>query len=341
MKKAIYFLFCTFICKTTQAQPVIHDMLNYTVGMTIKYNNCDVLSVQPGAAGANVNWMFTNLQVTDTIIDEIVNPGSTTFFTAFPLAAFAIKHKNASYDFIKRNIFTGHVDNQLLGSGDSVSGMMVQYPNPVFRSSTPFHYQDSIWDEYTVMYGNTTGAGTAIVQADAYGTLILPGAVYTNVLRVKTTYQELDTITSGPAFIVISLFGLKYEWYDDLHKSPLMTWDSTSVTSAGGNSENLVVSYLKHETTTTDIFDPKHTGLSVSGRLHNNELVLNGDFAQPSIYIVTLFSRDGKVAYSARAAAVSNTRWVARIEKDLPEGVYIVNISDNMGRSSAIKLVND
>lgn len=257
---------------------------------------------------------------------------------------FAIKSydgivRHPTYNFIKRNIFTGHVDKQLLGIADSFNNITVTYPDNVLRLRTPFTYLDSTGDDYTVNYGNVSGAGHAAIKADGYGSLQLPGASYSNVLRIRTTYDEMDTTVAGPAFFVTHLQGFKYEWYDDLHRSPLLTWDSTSVTSQGGSSENKSVFYLASENTT----GITHVGgqtLQLIASFHHNLLNVNGHFIKGREYFVQLYDISGKYIFSVAFVATSNN-WETAIDNALSECLYVLSIKDQQGNMGVAKLHGD
>jgi hypothetical protein len=320
-----------------KAQPVLTNMLNYTIGTVIDERNCNSAGIQPGIAGPGVTWNFSNLPGTDTLTSKIMNPASTPNGSMFPLATYAIKSEDGSYSYIKRNYFTSSTVSVILGVADSTSGMTFSYSDPITLSSVPFTYGDSLTDNYIMSMPNASGAGDVIIKADGYGTLQLPNFTYSNVLRIKSVYHEMDTIYAGPAYITTDIKGLKYEWYDNLHFSPLMTWDSTSIVTTAGNSTQKSVTYFINEKVLG--IDDLSENISFSANLNGDQLNIFGELRTDKKYKLQLFGLDGRLLHESLLKATGK-HTQTKISQVFPPGIYILKIQDNGGAAGIVRVLN-
>ncbi len=149
----------------------------------------------PTAGGANQTWNYSNLKdsvgatETFTYTSPAGLPGASNFPNA-TLATFAASSYSYQYYLSNSSVFA------FLGSSGktslNITKFTPQYTNLVY----PFTFNSTYTDSSTltndslpptidIKYVNT-------FKADAYGTLILPKATYTNVLRVKLTLHLIQ-----------------------------------------------------------------------------------------------------------------------------------------------------
>lgn len=75
---------------------------------------------------------------------------------------------------------------------------------------------------------------TRTSTVDAWGTIITPYDTFTNVIRVKSAIQHVDTLFQDSLTLPINVTQVEYSWYDTLYKLPVMVatgivTDSTEV----------------------------------------------------------------------------------------------------------------
>lgn len=175
------------VCATyLQAQPVISNAEDFSIGTVLKFQQCEPGGVLPGNAGADQIWDFSDLSsLPDTTIETMVSPGSTPSGNDFPEANLTESYSDGRYVYVDKQTN----GNYLVGFADPAAGLTIHYPNAMQFAVRPITFETNITDEFTISYSvnslNFVGAGTVNILADGYGTLILPNATYENVLRLK------------------------------------------------------------------------------------------------------------------------------------------------------------
>lgn len=171
-----------------------------------------------GPGGANVTWNyassgFSATQWTYTAQTAASTPQAASY-PAATMALFADMTSGFSghfyFDF--NSGFTEHGE----WITDGVSGYPDTYSDPITYFTTPLTTTSSGSDTYASVtgiggMGELFASGTHTWTVDGYGTLVLPNATYTDVLRVHGVQNEVNTIViSG---IEIDLEVLREEWW--------------------------------------------------------------------------------------------------------------------------------
>lgn len=145
--------------------------------------------VASGEAGANVTWDFTNLGIDSTETVQLVDPASTPFAAQFAGATVA-ETSGDGYEY-----FTATA-NGVQRAGEAFDGQPVIYTDLGQYLSFPCTMGSTWTDEAAATYtaeGFTVNRSTTITgEADAYGTLLLPGGITAEVLRVHWQSSQLD-----------------------------------------------------------------------------------------------------------------------------------------------------
>jgi len=170
--------------------------------------------IDPGAAGAEVIWDFSVLPAATENSGTFFDAASSAYGEFYPLANFAsCSGDNCSYIFSEESGFS---DCGFHGIDWSIvmddTKRIIQYP---------CNYGDTFTDAYhglftgTLFYDRT---GTVTVEADAWGTLIMPWGTVNNVLRVRTQESHYDDEEE---------FGIyhsdSYAWYSPTTYSVILT----------------------------------------------------------------------------------------------------------------------
>ncbi|MCE3227110.1 MAG: hypothetical protein K0S32_1661, partial [Bacteroidetes bacterium] len=189
----------------------------------LKFINCNTVSVNEGNAGANQTWNFSNLiSSNDTITEWMVLPSTVPNASLYPSSNLVEKYSDGRYVFIDKTT------TQNLLVGYSETNLDIKYPDPVLSAQRPVTFGSIFTDTFTSNFVansyNFSGGGTVTINADAYGTLILPNGTYSNVLRISTTQIQVDTLIQ---FAITSTTTIKITtWFDANHNSALLKIDS-------------------------------------------------------------------------------------------------------------------
>jgi hypothetical protein len=171
---------------------------------------------EAGPGGNNVTWNFANPGFSSTQWTyTAMNAASAPMATDFPAATMALFAEldqdftlHAFFDF--NGGFTDHGEHV----SDGVDGISSVNTDPMTFFTTPLTTASIGSDTY----GSTedfvgfpaTLVGTHNWTVDGYGTLILPNATYTNVLRIHAQQVETLTVDLGAPFELVTS---REEWW--------------------------------------------------------------------------------------------------------------------------------
>lgn len=188
--KKFRFLFALFTLKIA-AQTVITaaDITDFNEIRT--HFSATSVTINSGAAGANVIWDFSSLPFVSsfpiqfqsvTTAPFASNVTNSNYFTLLHLDQFSYYNLSADkYEYL----------------ASSHNTTLQLFPNPETMLSFPFSFNSSFTDTYQTT--PTSPTTTKFVIYDGYGTVITPFNIYTNCVRLKTTYSNSSTVF--------------YEWY--------------------------------------------------------------------------------------------------------------------------------
>jgi hypothetical protein len=208
------------------AQPTIKNAQDFTAGTIIKYQPCETEGVKPGETGAGQTWDFSNLKKSGPITTEkIILPGKTAYADTFPGANLVEKYSNGPLVFMDKEADA----NNMVGYADTKSGFLMSYPNPMQFAVRPLAFEMKDEDAFTTAFTTSgydfEGTGTSTIDADGYGTLILPDKTYKDVLRVKVTQEQTDILKKYKS--ASERKTVTYVWFDKEHRSALLKISTT------------------------------------------------------------------------------------------------------------------
>ena len=216
MKTSFTFLLCLlFATVGLLAQPTLTREANFAqADDQFERVSSVTLITDAGPTGANVTWNFSNLQPATTFLSGVFQDAAGTPNAAnFPTANLA--EVFSTTDIFYYNTSTEKVELAGFTSG----GTVISYTNPQTLMEYPFTYGDSFTDNAERVYAAYTGTITTVVEADGYGTLVLPSGVFPNILRVKSIISVTDMSAAGTFSINDEL----YEWYSQNHRQPIFS----------------------------------------------------------------------------------------------------------------------
>ena len=182
------------------------------VGLNYQLTQFDASDVAAGNAGAAVSWDFSTL-ASDTVINgEILLPATTPYADSFTLSNLCF-HVGDDYFYYLVNEFefnnSGFFSDGILFLGDG--------EDPQRLMDFPVNYGDVLDDPFTSRYQflgqSYRRKGESRAEADAYGSLQLPGSSYNQVMRVKLeeTFVDSSNLFGFPLEESYDTEG--YSWY--------------------------------------------------------------------------------------------------------------------------------
>ncbi len=219
--KQLFTIFVAILTTITcYSQPSLTSALLPEPNDFFIFQPSDTGLVSPGAAGANQSWDFSGLSVHyNPQSTQYWNPTATSYGGDFPSATVAKEDLSIQGEYIFME--NSATELKILGNASAQRSLVYTDQHTLF--TFPFTYNSSITDNFagTVTYMSLTlnRAGNTSISGDGYGTLILPNNTFTNILRVKTVEHYTDEYVGQ---LVRTFDIIKHEWYDGIHKMPLL-----------------------------------------------------------------------------------------------------------------------
>jgi hypothetical protein len=231
MKKTL--LFCGLLSTTliTAQTLTVNDTIS--AGAFLNYYAADTSASEFSATtGSGVTWDYNNLAYLDAAntvahLDSVIsmNDASSTNQGYYPNATY-----QELFDTGIQTFFTNTPDSVITygfifndGSTDNV----IQYNNdPLTSAKFPMamgvSYTDAVDGQATANGVTAAMSGSATINADGVGTLLLAGNTYNNVIRVKTVENISGTV---PLVGVVTIERTSYMYYEtSLSKLPIFIY---------------------------------------------------------------------------------------------------------------------
>jgi hypothetical protein len=239
MFKIIYVILLLFALSLF-AQPTMNQGNMPQIGTKAEFIFYESENVEPGPAGANQTWDFSNIvksaDQSGATSPEFVAVSEAFQKDDFPDATLAEKSDTA-YTFYKIE------NNQLirLGTGYDVGAEILT--DAQLQYQIPFSYGDSYTDDFAgtnfIAEFESDRSGTITTEADAYGTIKVGEKTYDNALRLKTYIEITDIVEMEfqgfPVTATITTELTSYSWVLEGQYYPVFSMtDGVAITEAGG-----------------------------------------------------------------------------------------------------------
>lgn len=216
MKKMYILILLGFFTFTLQAQFLMksntHMLRQGDEHYFIIANN-----VGPGVGGEDITWDFRALSNKSNLTSYMYSAYTTEKSMEIPEANAVLEEFG--------NMFYFKVSEGMIEQYGTVTpnNTVTKYAKPFVKMVFPFNYGDTYSGDFsgTIEGENNYLAnfnGTYSLEADAYGTLILPGdIVYKNVIRIKTVKEQCYNNQACNCQLI------SYKWYSEDIRYPLLT----------------------------------------------------------------------------------------------------------------------
>lgn len=340
MKSGITLLITVSILSfCASAQPVLTSNTNPTIGYTVQLASADTTGINEGLGGNNQIWDFSSLTKVGNTFSYNYTAASATLYSAkYPNATIAFTNQTAQGISGYSYISTSSSAYEMWGT--ATGDLKLVYTNSQILLQLPFTSTSSFDDYFegtgTNLMGVTTTyrKGNMYVEADGFGTLLLPGKTFTNVLRVKLVQDFVDsTIISGNAYLYKYTI-TTYSFMHDDYRQQLLNISYTQVKSPFTGNTTLTKSV---------IYYPGNSVSAIEELIKNNVSVYpnpaDGQFtitvpagaenAAVEIMDITGKTIVGYPVTQSQAVISSN---------GLPTGIYTVRVTYNSSVMSVQKI---
>jgi hypothetical protein len=280
-------------------------------------------SLSFGSGGANQVWDYSGIADTgNSITEAVINPASTPYASSYPgtnIALTTVGSGDTSYAY--EEVTASKLT--FLGNYINVAGF-VYYTTPRVQFQYPLSYGDSYANAFAGYSTNgDTISGIDSFTADGYGTLKLPTATYTNVLRMKYV-QHYHSVNSGFGYYE-DIYQAEYSYYIPGYHTYLFDIEYTANTINGPTYTATTAQYAKN--ITTGISDIKNDALlslypnPAQGvfTIHTDESLIGADMS-----VVNL---PGEEVLTQKLTGT--TEYIDL--HDVMKGMYMVNIKNDKG----------
>jgi hypothetical protein len=201
MKKIYSTLSVLGLASLSMAQPIMQASdLNPNIGDV--YNTNITAWIPEGNWGNNVTWDLSGMVVTNTS-SMTVNAGSPTY----PMANHTMVDGSGSISYQENGSTGQYVHAQNAG------GTVITFQDPMKTMSFPLDENVYETDNFSATFTSGgfpfTRAGSNLIFADAWGTLITPEGTFTDVWRVRLDQDYTDTYAGGTIDYEVQV----YAWY--------------------------------------------------------------------------------------------------------------------------------
>jgi len=181
------------------SQPVLNYNSSHSIGTT------SILHITGGSTtalqqtGAAVTWNLSTNTVTPSGTYDIVNPSTTPFAAAYPTAnvcfAQTVTGQGTSYTYLIDSVNSLH--SLATGIGGATPTIWTLYDKIL---KFPFNYTNS----FSSVRQSSTGSAEPFIRTyDSYGTLIINGKTYNNVVRVYKNTGNAVWFTTSPVWFPV------------------------------------------------------------------------------------------------------------------------------------------
>jgi PKD repeat protein len=238
MRKSILFLSLSFIAFSTQAQIQITSAAMPAAGDTVRFSSASPIGLNLNLAkkGASQSWDYSNLVSTGQDISQYVSANKTPYLFYF---FNQIGQKTADSfgvgQFSFRNIYSFYSKSSTVfkaeGLGYEFSSIPLasNYTDEDEIYQFPLAYGDSDVTTFRFKFSIPGQNFFSVVQkgkrtniVDGWGSIKTPYKTYTDVLRVKTIVDEIDSIVSTFGGTAFPRKQVVYKWLSADEKIPVL-----------------------------------------------------------------------------------------------------------------------
>jgi len=284
-------------------------------------------NVEEGSSGQDVIWDFTSLEASGkNLTSHMLGNDVTEKTKSIPKSNFVLEEFGNHFIF---NV----ADDRMEQYGTIACNTVTTYDQPFVKLKFPFEFGEKISGTYSGVQesGNfkTPIHGWYFIEADAFGTLLLPGNVEVdNVLRVKQT-RTIENINGS------DIYELTYRWYAEQVRYPVLVItkyvypEQTSLVQTA-----MYANVGTEKKSATDVAAIESiSGLNIFPNPYEDKLTISYYLNQPAKVKIELYDVSGKlfrtVLNPVEQESGSKSIVLEGSETGLMPGLFYVRVSVN------------
>lgn len=332
MKKTLLIV-CIMFSGMMFSQPVITNSVVQQIGnsSTFRLYNAEIISAGP--SGANVTWDFSGINYTESRVFDYKDPSTMPGASTFPTANLGLdQNGDPQFYFIASS-------QDLVQIGGKISTLTEDYSSDTkMILSFPITYGNVINDTFegtaqlaTIL---ASRSGTSVIEADGYGTLILPYATFNDALRVRTVSVYEDELLGN---VVNSGVDTAYAWYVEGVKDYVFTHTRVTSNTFGDVSYG---AYLDTMYVGINNLSNQDLKFGVSPNPASDELHISYHSRSGESLKIELFDLSGKLLKSEEMLAIKGDNRYVLIVSDLENGFYTLRVNSENKNGLQKVLIN-
>jgi len=226
MKNLFTILSGIILSSIAYSQPVIGTSWLPVNGSKVAQVRADSVGITEGNAGINQTWDFSGLKALDTVVSRstYILPDGIPIkfkqkFSEANLATFLETQGDSVYNFYQATandfISLGYCYSQ----GANLTTF--KYDNPLTDMHVPTTFNTTFSDSFSLtnieMSYQEYYRGFVYTNADAYGTLIMQGKTFTDVIRTSGIMTVTDSVNYSGTDYVTNTRNIVYRWFSASH----------------------------------------------------------------------------------------------------------------------------
>lgn len=290
-------------------------------------------NVDEGPVGGSQTWDYSKIetqsQLTSYMYDASITPNSIDI----PNANTVLEEFGTKFYFKT----SGNIIEQY--GTVSANNTITKYDKPFVKMIFPFEYGDVYSGNFSgTIEGNNSiqpFEGSYLLEADAYGTLILPTGIYDNVIRIKTVKEQRFNNSKCNCSIV------SYKWYSKDIRYPLLTIIKSQSNEGSKTIQTAYYSkYKLNESPENEKVEFENISATIYpnpfGENFNVDYLIKNDCEVE----IQIFDTSGKKVYTSQKQAQKAgfyTKTIGREQLGDQLGIYYIRI--DAGNESVLKTV--
>lgn len=313
-------------------------------GDTLRYSSASPLNIDSTwmARGGNQNWDFSNLTSIGQGLFEYKSANKTPYaFYFFGQIGQKTADSLGGGPFLFKNIYSFYTKSSTVfkteGLGYSYSGIPLasMYTDEDEIYQFPLQYNDSDVSTFRFVFSIPGQTLFSFVQAgkrtnvvDAWGSIKTPYKTYSDVIRVMTFVDEVDTLVSQFTKIPIARKQVSYKFLATSEKIPVL--EVVGTLSAKGVFRPTIINYRdKYLATPNASSNDIQKQTNIYPNPTKGKVFFEGHSNVENIQIVDVL---GKVVSKEQFSYVVNNNVLQIDIAALPDGVYFVEANNSFHR---------
>lgn len=310
-----------------KAQYTITASDNPVPGDVQSFVDLDSTGLLLGSSGTSQTWNYSTVVINGNplVTSTFVPMSSVPNNFAFPGGTIGIDEGFGNYGVLSNTA----TKFEYLGYANAVLSNCWMYSDPFKPYSLPFTYGSTSPDTYLLIQPTNTTVGTFTTYGDGTGTLALPTATISNVLKLRYLQYESDTTSTGS---ILNFTVTMDQFRASVSKFPLIEVQTFTMVVTTGT--NVTTTYNK----TGRIYSTYYplginsqenvTGLNVFPNPVTSGELLISNIPSSDKMIIEIYNTLGQSVKTVSFESQSTAEPKIINVSDLPSGVYYLKLKD-------------